>query len=361
MITKPRELQLELAGYCNATCEFCDWPTRPHEQKRFMDPAMAKKLVAEGRRLQVRQITFHVTGESLMHPQLLDILPRDYPILISTNALLLEGELARRLAAMDNLLIILAMLWAEPEARRDQSVRNGFDYLSLNPRNRGIYGQIICSEHAVGQAPRMYREFSPFLARLPQLHLHFKQPYTQEAHRPTTGYLPVGIPEGPRVQVDRMPTPQSCGPDCVAFSPNPDSDVIVQSDGQIKPCFKRWPHWNLGNARDTTLLEAWNSPRFEEIRRIWRSGDPDGKLACHDCIRMAVPLGPDGKPLPAWWAPAEGGPGSPPTALNRDQASRSIGWICPGCGSTFNGKPQWCPACKVRSETVARPAAPPLA
>ena len=354
MSTRPREVQIELAGYCNANCEFCDWTTRPHEQKMLMDTALAKKLVAEARQLEVNQITFHITGESLMHPDLFEILPRDYPILLSTNALLLDGELAQRLASMSNLIIILAVLWSEPPMRREQSVRNAQNYLLLNPRNRGIYAQIICSEHAVPFAQRMYEDFSPFQSRLPQLHLHFKQPYTQEVEHPTKGYIPTGIPEGNRVQVDRMPTPHSCGPDCVAFSPNPDSDILVQSDGQIKPCFKRWPHWDLGYAQKTTLFEAWNSDRFAEIRKIWRMGDPDNRLACHDCIRMAVPEGPDGRRLPVWWSPADGGSGSPLSALSPEQASRSIGWICPVCGTTYGGHPQWCPTCKTRSEATAQ-------
>jgi tetratricopeptide (TPR) repeat protein len=311
-----RHVQIELVGYCCAECEFCDWVRRPKEQMILMDTALAKKCVREARELNAGEITFHITGESLLHPDILDIMPRDYPILVSTNCFLLEGNIARELASMENLHIILAVLWSEPEKKRITSIMNASSYLQLNPRNRGIFLQLICSEHAVPWTSFMYHYFSPYLNKLPQLQLYFKQPYTQEPERPTLGYIPAGIPEGPRVVVDRLPTPQSCGPDCMRLSPNPSTDILIQSDGQIKPCFKRWPHWNIGYAQTTSLRDAWTSERFAEIRSIWAKGDPDNQLACHDCIRMAVPRGE-----PVWWGP--GGTNVPPFVLNSDQLKRS--------------------------------------
>jgi radical SAM protein with 4Fe4S-binding SPASM domain len=311
-------VQIELAGLCSANCEFCDWTRRPKEQKIFMDTELAKKCVREAKELKVSQISFHVTGEPLDHPDILDIIPHDYPIVISTNCLSLENSLARELSHMDNLLIILAVLWSEPKERRERSIANAKAYLDLNPNNRNIFLQMICSEHAVQYSSLMYETFSPYLKQLPGLQLHYKQPYTQEPERPTLGYIPANIPmkRDRRVQIDYMPTPQSCGPDCLAFAPNPSTDIIIQSDGQIKPCFKRWPYWNLGNIKDTTLAEVKMSKRLKEIRDIWCTGDPDNKLACHDCIRMAVPRGE-----PVWWS-AEAS-GKPPSKLNRDQIMRS--------------------------------------
>jgi radical SAM protein with 4Fe4S-binding SPASM domain len=310
-------VQIELAGYCSANCEFCDWVRRPKEQMILMDTALAKKCVREGRELKAKQISFHLTGEALLHPDILDILPRDYPILISTNCLQLEGPLARELAQMKNLVIILAVLWSEPERKRLTSIVNALSYLHMNPVNRQILVQIVCSESAIPWAPFMYHYFSPFLDKLPALQLHFKQPYTREANNPILGYIPEGIPESPRVQVDRMPTPQGAGPDCVAFSPNPATDICIQSDGQIMPCYYRWPHWNLGNAKTTSLREAWTSRRYREIQYLWSIGDPDNKLACHHCIRLAVPRGEK----VWWWGP--GGTNVPPSVFTDEQAKRT--------------------------------------
>ena len=101
-----------------------------------MDTELAKKCVREARELHAKQISFHITGESLLHTDLLEILPRDYPILISTNCIPLEGPLARSLADMKNLTIILAVAWSDPEKRMLTSLLHASSYLQMNPVNR---------------------------------------------------------------------------------------------------------------------------------------------------------------------------------------------------------------------------------
>jgi len=289
-------VQIELVGFCSAECEFCDWVRRPKEQKIFMDTELAKKCVREAREMKVDQISFHITGESLLHPDLLEIMPKDYPILLSTNCLSLEGQLAYELSKMQNLFVIMATLWSEPEVKREKSIKNAEAYLKLNPQNREIFIQMICSKNAVPWAKKMYDQFSPYLDKIPKLHLMYKQPYTQEPDRPTIGYIPSDVPEVGRVVIDKLPTPQSCGPDCLRQAPNPTTDMFIQSDGEIKPCFKRWPHWNIGNIKTMTLRESQSCARKKEIIDIWAKRDPENKLACHDCIYMAVPTNGE-----AWW------------------------------------------------------------
>ena len=98
------------------------------------------------------------------------------------------------------------------------------------------------------------------------------------------------------------------------------TSILIQSDGELKPCFyrpqgrnvknKEWENgWQMGNARDITLQEFWNADKLKAMRKIWAKGDPDNQLPCHDCIRMVAP------PVPVWWNTT----GIPPTALDKDQ------------------------------------------
>ena len=325
-------VQIELSGKCSATCEFCDWTRRPEAQKIYMPTELALKAVRDARELNPIQISFHVSGESLLHPDLFKILPTDYQIVLSTNCLALEGDIADRLAGMENLYIILAVLWAESQYKREVSISNAIAFLDRNPLCRGIYVQMICSEHAIRFDKRMFRIFYPYLEKFPNLFLYYKQPYSQEPNHENIpfpedyknevmGFFPHGIPKHPQINIDEMSTPQSCGIDCLAFPPSPTTDIIVQSDGQIKPCFYRWSKWGLGNIRDTTLKEAWESERMKEIRYHWHRGDPENVLACHDCIRIAKPRGD-----PVWWTiPGE----TPPALLNHEQAMRAKGPLTP--------------------------------
>lgn len=303
-------VQIELAGKCTANCEFCDWTNRPPEQKTFMETVLAKKAVKEAIEMDADHISFHVTGEPLDHPDLFEILPKDRNFGISTNCLSLEGAKADRLAKMKNLNLILAILWSEPEIRRERSINNAKKFLDRNPECRRITIQMICSEHAVPYAGRMVEEFSPYLEKIPQLKMFFKQPYTQEYGVPIYGFVPQRIPESNRIIIDRMETPQSCGNDCMAIPPNPMTSLLIQVDGEIKPCFYRPDDplkkeyapekfkggWKFGNIRDTTLQEVWGGEKLREMRKIWATGDPDNQLPCYNCIRM---IKPRGKPM--WW------------------------------------------------------------
>jgi radical SAM protein with 4Fe4S-binding SPASM domain len=232
--------------------------------------------------------------------------------------MLLEGNIAKEFAKMPNLLVIMAVLWSEPESRRERSIANAKAYLDLNPCNRNIFLQMICSGNAVQYSHRMYDIFSPYLDKLPNLQLHYKQPYTRDPGKPITGYIPRGVPirKDNRIQIDHMPTPQSAGcNDCMVMAPNPVTDILVQADGQIKPCYYVWDGWGLGNIRDTTLTEAWNSDRMQELRYYWSIGDPENKTACYECIRMAKPPGV------VWWDT----PGmKAPSALDDEQQDRGM-------------------------------------
>lgn len=296
-------VQIELAGKCSATCEFCDWTRRPAEQKVFLKTEWAKKAVKEAKEMGADHISFHITGESLDHPDLFDIMPHDCKIGLSTNCLSLEGETAKKISRMRNLNLILAVLWAEPEPRFSKSLENAIKFLNMNPICRTISVQMICSDHAIKHAKMMYDIFSPYLEKYPHVKLFYKQPYSQEPEYQIMGHVPEGIPESSRVVIDKMPTPQSCGDDCLAVTPNPMTSMLIQSDGEIKPCFYRpndpaklkftpekFHHgWGLGHISTMSLQEAWDSQWLKDMRKIWATGDPHKQLPCYDCIRMMKP------------------------------------------------------------------------
>jgi len=318
-------VQIELAGKCSANCEFCDWTNRPKDQHIYMNTEYAKKAVKEAKELGASYISFHVTGESLTHPDLFEIMPDDGYIGLSTNCLALEGEIADKIANKRNLNLILAVLWAEPKEKREKSLANAIAFLNKNPKCADISVQMICSEHSTPYAKFMYDTFSPYLDKLDQLKLFYKQPYVQEPEYPYLGYIPEGVVESKRVCIDRMETPQACGSDCLAISPNPMSSILIQVDGEIKPCFYR-PNdplkkknaplayqngWGMGHIKNTALKEYWNSEKLKQMRRIWAKGDPNNELPCHNCIRMVVPRG-----NPVWWMTT----GVPPKELDCHQA-----------------------------------------
>ena len=190
-------VQIELSGICNAGCEHCDIVRRPKSQQVYMETALAKKAVKEAKEMKADHISFHVTGESLTHPDLFDILPCDCEIGLSTNCLALIGQRAERLARMENMRIILAVLWTSEDKIRERSLRNALDYLQSEPKNQNISLQMVTSTRAEPYAKLMYFIGEEYFDRLPQLKLMYKQPYTQEVEYPTLGFIP-DVPEAER-------------------------------------------------------------------------------------------------------------------------------------------------------------------
>jgi radical SAM protein with 4Fe4S-binding SPASM domain len=306
-------VQIELSSICSASCEFCDWTRRPKELKMYLDTDLAKKAVKEAKELEAYMITFHVLGESLLHPDLFEILPKDWYIGLSTNCLQLTGKIADDLSNMENLNLILAVLWSEPEEKRKQSIANALAFLDKNPKCIEVSVQMICSENSIKYGKEMYDIFSPYFKRLPQLKLFYKQPYSQEPDYPILGGIPEGVTERRKVYIDRMQTPQSCGADCLAFAPNPITSILVRADGEINPCRYWNTDWRLGNIQNTTLKEAWDSDRRKEILKNWANGDPNKKQFCYECIHMHTPRGD-----PVWWTTT----GIPPKVLDCNQIAK---------------------------------------
>jgi MoaA/NifB/PqqE/SkfB family radical SAM enzyme len=300
----PLIIQIELAGKCTANCSFCDWTRRQKNQQIFMDTSFAKKAVKEAREMKADLITFHVTGESLDHPDLFEIMPTDYPVGLSTNCLSLTGERAVKLSEMENMNLTLAILWDESDIKREMSICNATNFLEMNPKCKTINIQMVCSARSIPYTDFMHDHFRKYVYKIPGASLFYKQGYTQEPENPIITYIPTNINCEPGVVVDTMPTPQSCGGDCLAIAPNPMTSILIQVDGQIKPCFVRpedplkkgmFPSefdngWNTGNITSMTLQEYWNSNKLKYIRKIWATGDPEGKLPCYNCIRMISPI-----------------------------------------------------------------------
>jgi MoaA/NifB/PqqE/SkfB family radical SAM enzyme len=324
--THPLIIQIELAGKCTANCEFCDWTRRLKSQQIFMDTASAKKAVKEAREMKADIITFHVTGESLDHPDLFDIMPDDYPVGLSTNCLSLKGDTAERISKMKHMNLTLAIPWAETDSKREAGIYNAERFLEMNPVCNTICIQMICSETSIKHSVEMYGRFLKYMDKLPNVSMFYKQPYAQEVEHPTLGYIPTALPNDPRVKIDTMPTPQSCGADCLAIAPNPMTSILIQVDGQIKPCFYRPEDplkanhvppeyrngWKMGNIKDMSLQEFWASEKLKYMRKIWAAGDPEGKLPCYNCIRMVAPR------EPVWWNTT----GIVPTELDEHQAKK---------------------------------------
>lgn len=94
--------QIEISNLCNLTCSYCPHPTQERE-KGLMSIDTFQKAIELVRRCEQKRAYLHNFGEPLLHPLIFDFIKyafaRDVSVSFYTNGVLLDVEMAQRLAA----------------------------------------------------------------------------------------------------------------------------------------------------------------------------------------------------------------------------------------------------------------------
>lgn len=295
------EIQLELAGICNATCVYCTWQKRT-VGKKLMSRELAFRILDEAKEMGVSGIRYHGLGESLLHPNLIEVIAHGESLkfnhCLSTNCYKLTGELAEGLRSFANLEIVLAVPWVMHDKFVDVSVANAIDYLTLPSKNRRIFVQMVCHENAKDHYRRVIDTFLPVVERQENAFLFLKQPLTWPNDTPNVGFYESEYANHPKVFADNKQTPLSLAVGCNM----PERFLMVTADGTCVPCCVGMDDWGLGSVVGRTLKEVWESPEMETIRQKWRAADdsiPCGKcIKRKDCRQSVETHGTEGTPIP---------------------------------------------------------------
>lgn len=125
-------LAMEVCGYCNLRCPMCSYPNMKRK-RGFIEWSLFEKIVADAVENGHDIASLHFFGEPLMWPHLVkgvkllaenNIFPR-----ISTNGMLLSGELARQLQDVGLKEIMVTIDTLVPEAY--QKIRAGGDLFTV--------------------------------------------------------------------------------------------------------------------------------------------------------------------------------------------------------------------------------------
>lgn len=69
--------------------------------------------------------------------------------------------------------------------------------------------------------------------------------------------------------------------------PFPWQYLVVQWDGTVVPCCRDYNGVNpMGNVRESSLKEIWNSERYADFRAQHRTGDYGGNDFCRNCMEI---------------------------------------------------------------------------
>ncbi len=258
---------------CNLTCDGCYAAEYAPDQD--LDRDLLQKIVDEGNDMGVYLFTM-LGGEPFMYDELLDFARenKDAYFQIFTNGTLLDHDTIDELAKIGNIAPMLSL--------------EGTPEMTDKRRGAGVHDHVMEVMDHLGQAGVVFGysvtvtrdnwrmlisdEFvDPLVAKGAMLSWHFL--YMPVGRDPSTE--PMLIPEERnefRLGINRIRDTKPIFPvdfwgdapyvhGCIAGK----HYMHINSEGWVEPCI--FTHFATDNIRDVSLLEAFNSPYFREIRR----------------------------------------------------------------------------------------------
>jgi MoaA/NifB/PqqE/SkfB family radical SAM enzyme len=258
---------------CNLACEGCY--ASEYSPRQDLDGALLQRIVDEGKQMGVYLFTF-LGGEPLLYPGLLDFAqanPESY-FQIFTNGTLLTKDVVHRMGELGNVAPML-------------SIDGPAEFTDWR-RGPGAYERVMNAMALLGEAGILFGYSATVTSKNWRMLIddEFVDPIVQKGA--SLGWHFLYMPIGREPSMELMPTPaqreefrrgiirvRETKPlfavdfwgdapwvgGCIAGR----HYVHITSEGWVEPCI--FTHFATDNIRDVSLMQAFNSPYFREIRR----------------------------------------------------------------------------------------------
>ncbi len=272
-IFAPTAILMSPTMRCNLACEGCY--AAAYSSDKDLDPDLMQRIVDEGNDMGVYMFII-LGGEPFIYDDLVEFAGanRDAYFQVFTNGTLLNDELIARIAEIGNIAPMLSV-----EGSREQTDKR---------RGAGLHEEVMDAMDRLGQAgvPFGYSataarynwrmlisdEFvDPLIEKGALMAWHFL--YMPIGRDPNVDFmLTPAMREEFRVGIHRLRDTKPFFPvDFWGDAPYVGGCIAgrhylhITSEGWVEPCI--FTHFATDNIRDTSLMEAFNSPFFREIRR----------------------------------------------------------------------------------------------
>jgi len=289
----PRSVKIELTGRCNFACSFCARSMMLRDQKD-MEQALFERVALQMREAGVEELGMFYLGESFMCKWLPEAIQyaKDigypYTFLTTNGSLSTPKKVEACMAAgLDSLKFSLNYSdvdqFVEIAKVKPKLFTNMIDNIKaahmvrrVGGHDCGLYGSYIAYDGEQGERmAAMIDEMRPYLDEVYALPLYNQADHvTAEEER--RGW---DVTAGNRGRLDALRDPIPCWS---AFT-----EGHVTWDGRLSACcFDHDGKFDMGNLNDLTFMEAWNSERFQMLRRAHLARDVVGTV-CEDCVAYA--------------------------------------------------------------------------
>jgi radical SAM protein with 4Fe4S-binding SPASM domain len=282
----PPKVQLEVTNRCNLRCIMCT-RNQMERPQGDMSPEVVRKVADECCREPGTVVSLYFLGEPLLNRDLEQMAAclasvKDYsqpPLVfgIQTNAMLLNRERTRTLleAGLRHFAVSLDGLEGDLERVRPGASypvveQNVLDLLSLGEEmgldDLEVHISKLCDDPAAEEVRRFREIWQP---RVKQVHLIGISKVEGNAYMAADGQIEQVKPRAP------SPNRSYCGQG---------QRLLIHWNGDFAFCCSDINgEIKLGNIRDHSIREIWNSPEMHRLRKQIKDGNYEGLAACQRC------------------------------------------------------------------------------
>lgn len=265
----PLSLDFETNNFCNLRCRMCLFSTNLHpdakRQKGFLGMDLFRKLVDEGAEHGLPAMTFGFESESLLNPALADMVAYArrrgvMDIRVGTNGMLLDAEMSKRLIGAGLTRLEVSVDAVSPGTYAE--VRRGGNYHRLM---RNIFTFLEERDKVGSDFPLLRVSFLKLDANRDELSDFINY------WRYVADYFSIQNLLDYEIMEERhgMSVPPAEAPQdfrCAKINQR----MYVRYNGQALPCgyVFGWDGLRLGDLTAMSAHDAWNSPKFRDLRRM---------------------------------------------------------------------------------------------
>lgn len=285
----PLHVDFELSTYCNFRCPMCPFGMPKDSRPATFDSVsgwfpfdLFQKVIDEGVPLGLKAIDLSYYTEPLLHHNLIDFI--DYAddkgvldIMFSTNGQLLIDDMADKLldTGLTRLMVSL-----------DADTEDTFEQIRVGGNFNKVVGNLeyfLRRKKERGQVLPITRV--SFVKT--QLNEHELQDFI-EHWKPLVDYMSIQeLMEFDEMKTDLTPSSRISNFDFQCHQPW--HRLTIRANGDALPCCTIWgQQMPVGNVREQSLAEIWNSPQMRDLRQLHREGRYYDNPICKKCAESSV-------------------------------------------------------------------------